>query len=460
MGRADGEIDHRNQITLESHMTTGATHEEPTKASVRIPSGTGGVAVKKAVETLAIVPTRDKISVLTRKVYNVMMHHAQVQGPEQTTYRARLRDVINLVDFNSNNTEVLKEYFRSMVTTKVEWQSPTRAEGSNWGVSGMIAHAELITQKSGEVMLEWSYAPKLQQAILDPQRYARISLSFVSQLRTHSALALYEICSRYVDNPGALTARNAWQWWRPVLTGAPEGTNETYNEWKYFKRDCIAKAVAEVNLITDLDVEPVEHKRGRAMVDLQFRVRKKMQQKLPLRALPAPVDLRDIGQAIQLGVAQSRAEKLHEKYGSDRFKAALELLGARVSRTNLEPIRSPEKFLAALLAAPPQHSVSPVIDKAESKSRKVELLEGYRDLRRREAEGLFNEMGEGDRSGVLARFEASLSDKPTVANTFHKRGLASAMTRSMFLRFIAEEFFGAGWDTPTDTELLDHAISS
>ena len=104
--------------------------------------------------------------------------------------------------------------------------------------------------------------------------------------------------------------------------------------------------------------------------------------------------------------------------------------------------------------------MSPVIDKAESKSRKVELLEGYRDLRRREAEGLFNEMGEGDRSGVLARFEASLSDKPTVANTFHKRGLASAMTRSMFLRFIAEEFFGAGWDTPTDTELLDHAISS
>jgi hypothetical protein len=460
MGRCLGEIDPKNGFTLESRMSTDDTAGELVRPVARASGGAGGVAVKKAVDTLAIVPTRDKISVLTRKVYNVMMHHAQVQGPDQTTYRARLRDVINLVDFNSNNTEVLKEYFRSMVTTKVEWQSPTRAEGTNWGVSGMIAHAELISQKTGEVMLEWSYAPKLQQAILDPQRYARISLNFVSQLRTHAALALYEICSRYVDNPGALTARNAWQWWRPVLTGAPEGMNETYNEWKYFKRDCIAKAVAEVNLITDLEVEPVEHKQGRAMVDLQFRVRKKVQQKLPLRALPAPVDLRDIGLAIELGVPQAKAEKLYEKYGSARFKAALEQLGARAARTNLDAIRSPEKFLAALLAAPPEIAVIPTADKAETKSRKVELLEGYRDQRRREAESLFNEMGESERKGVLKRFEASLVGKPTVASTFAKRGTASAMTRSMFLRFIAEDFFGSGWDAPSDTELLDHAISS
>lgn len=441
-------------------MTLEAASDEPIKASPRPPAGGSSVAVKKAVDTLAIVPTRDKISVLTRKVYNVMMHHAQVQGPDQTTYRARLRDVINLVDFNSNNTEVLKEYFRAMVTTKVEWQSPTRAEGTNWGVSGMIAHAELITQKSGEVTLEWSYAPKLQQAILDPQRYARISLNFVSQLRTHAALALYEICSRYVDNPGSLTARNAWQWWRPVLTGAPEGTNETYNEWKYFKRDCIAKAVAEVNLITDLDVEPVEHKQGRVMVDLQFRVRRKVQQKLPLRALPSPVDLRDIGMAIALGVPQAKAEKLYERHGSAKFKVAIEQLAERADRKNLEPVRSPEKFLAALLAAPAEVSVEVPTDPATTKSRKLELLERYRDQRRLEAEALFNEMEEGAQKTLLKKFETSLAGKPTVASTFAKRGVGSAMTRSLFLKFIAEDFFGAGWDAPNDTELLNHVIRS
>jgi hypothetical protein len=280
--------------------------------------------VRKAVDALALVPTRDKISLLTRKIYNVMMHHAQAQGSAQTTYRARLKDVIYLVDFNSNNTELLKEYFRSMVTTKVEWQSPTRSEGegATWGVSGMIAHAEFLTGRAGEVTLEWSYSPKLQQAILDPQRYARISLSVVAQLRTHASLALYEICSRYVDNPAGLTARNHWTWWRPVLTGSPDSQAETYKEWKYFKRDCIAKAVAEVNHVTDIEVEAVEHKQGRAMGDLQFIVRRKAQQKLPLSALPSPVDLQLIGRSINCGMAQNRADKLFEKYGADTMGSA------------------------------------------------------------------------------------------------------------------------------------------
>jgi len=163
-------------------------------------------ALKKAVDTLAIVPTKDRISILARKVYNVMMHYAQLQGMDAQIYRVRLRDVIHGIDFNSNNTEVLKEHLRQMVTTKVEWQSPTKGEGARWGVSALIAHAEL-SNDGGEVFMEWSYAPNIKQAILDPQRFARISLSFQAALKSMAALVLYEICSRYVDNPGGVTAR-------------------------------------------------------------------------------------------------------------------------------------------------------------------------------------------------------------------------------------------------------------
>lgn len=457
----EGEFDQKKIITLQCSMalTTGPDPLAPANGvgeavSVR-PSG----AVKKAVDTLAIVPTRDKISVLTRKVYNVMMHHAQLQGQDHTTFRARLRDVISMVEFNSNNTELLKEYFRSMVTTKVEWQSPTRAEGTNWGVSGLIAHAELITSKGGEVVLEWSYSPKLQQAILDPQRYARISLGFVSQLKTHAALVLYEICSRYVDNPGELTARNHWTWWRPVLTGAPEGTNETYKEWKYFKRDCVAKAVAEVNLITDLEVEAVEHRQGRAMGDLQFRIRRRVQQKLPLRALPTPVDLQDIGRAIALRVPQVKAEKLYERYGAQAFKVALDTLEARVKRNDLDAVRSPEKFLSHLLATPVQPLPAAKPDESKTKTRKIELLENYRAHKRSEAEHLFNEMIKSEQEALVARFGAHLkTSKPAVFATFEKRGLDAPMTRSHFLAFLSNDLYGAGWDNPTDTALLDHAI--
>jgi hypothetical protein len=417
----------------------------------------GTAAVKKAVDTLAIVPTRDKISLLTRKVYNVMLHYAQTQGAEHTTYRARLRDVINLVDFNSNNTEVIKGYFRSMVTTRVEWQSPTKAEGTNWGVSGMIAHAELVTLKGGDVMLEWSYSPKLQQAILDPQRYARISLGFVSQLRTHAALVLYEICSRYVAV--GLTVRNPWPWWRPVLTGAPEGTHETYNEWKYFKRDCIAKAVAEVNAVTDLEIEAVEHRQGRVVSDLQFKVRNKAQPKLPLRGVATPVDLRDIGLAIQLGVPQEVAEKLQERHGATSFKGAVQALAARIARKDLEVVRSPEKFLAVLLAGADGVQAPAALKKPEdSKAKRVALLETFREQRRKEAEALFTERPQQQQQEILRRFQDELAASPAAAKTFEKRGLGAPITRALFLKFLAEDAFGKSWDQPTDTELLEHAI--
>jgi hypothetical protein len=149
--------------------------------------------IKKAVETLAIVPTRDKLSVLCRKIYNVMMFHAQQQGIETQIFRIELRRVAQNLDFTSNNTEVLKEHLRQMVTTKVEWQSPTTGEGARWGVAALIAHAEL-TNVRGEAWMEWSYAPTIKQAILDPERYAKISLKTKQHLRRW----LVWHCTRYV----------------------------------------------------------------------------------------------------------------------------------------------------------------------------------------------------------------------------------------------------------------------
>lgn len=437
-------------------MTLQATEHPPRDTSVVLPLAPT-TAVKKAVDTLAIVPTRDKISVLSRKIYNVMLWHAQEQGADKTTYSARLRDIIHLVEFNSNNTEVIKGYFRSMVTTRVEWQSPTKAEGTNWGVSGLIAHAELTTVRGGEVMLEWSYSPRLQPSLLDPPRYAKLSLFIMSQLRTHAAVVLYEICCRYL-NVG-LTARNHWTWWRPVLTGAPEGMNDTYNEWKYFKRDCIAKAVSEVNLLSDVEVEALEHRQGRAMGDLQFRVRAKAQQKLPLRALPNPVDLRDLGKAIELGVPQAKAEKLYERHGSAAFKQSVAALEARVQRKDLDAVRQPEKFLAAILTAPVELVTQAPEAATEKKSKRLALLEHYREHRRREAESLFKEKPAGEQRELLSRFEASLSETPAIARTYATRGLAAPMTRGVFLKFLADDLFGAGWEQPTDSQLLEHAMT-
>jgi hypothetical protein len=425
----------------------------------------GEIVLKKTVDALAIIPTNRKISLLARKIYNVMIYYAQRQG-DQEIYRARLRDVINTIEFNSNNTEVLKEHLRQMVTTKVEWQSPTDGEGARWGVSGLIAYAELINE-GGEVTMEWSYAPKLKQAILDPQRYAKFSLAMQVGLRTNAALVLYEICSRYVDNPGGVTARQHWTWWRPVLTGAPDDQCGVYKEWKYFSRDIIKLAVAEVSQITELMVETIEHRRGRSVTDLQFRVTRKAQQQLPLTAALNPVDLNEVGRAIRAGVEQAKAERLFEKFGSHAFVSAVDALIARQSRRDLERVSAPAQFLAAILNntltvnkhEPALKLNSPLRTQRASASR-VALLEQYREQKKREAEALFSEVIESEQIAIREKFENGILPglNAAIQRSYRTRGMTSGIARLHFATYLSIHFFGENWELPGDTELLNYSL--
>jgi hypothetical protein len=129
--------------------------------------------IKKPVEMLAIIPKKDRITILARKVYNIMIYEAQAQGGDRDVYRMRLRDLVIGLDFNSENVEVLKNHLRQMASTTIEWQSPTRGEGAQWGITAMISQAEIILE-GGESFIEWSYATKIKNSIQNPERLAKI----------------------------------------------------------------------------------------------------------------------------------------------------------------------------------------------------------------------------------------------------------------------------------------------
>jgi hypothetical protein len=413
--------------------------------------------LRKAVNTLAIVPTKERIPLLARKVYNVMIHYAQHQGIERDLYRAHLRDIVNGLEFNSHNTEVLKQHLRQMVSTVVEWQSPTVGEGARWSVSALIAHADLIVEK-GEVVLEWSYARNIRQELLDPQRYARISLHFQAALKSTAALSLYEICCRYMDNPSGLTSRNAWGWWRPVLTGTPDSAADAYLEYKYFKRDVLKPAVAEISQVTDLEVELLEYKQGRAVSDVQFRVKKRAQTTLPLNHAPQPVDLKLIGEALHLGISQDKAERMLARYGDRALASALHMLRERRGRGGLEPVRLPAQFVEALLRAGAANPPAPKPVNIEDTKRRgrIALIERFRELRRGELDAMYKEMSIQDQETHLASFTASagVRDNKVLNRTLGSKGLSSPLVKQAFIQFLGQQTWGAEWDRPSDTELL------
>lgn len=417
--------------------------------------------LKKPVNTLAIVPTKSsKITVLARKAYNVLLYIAQEQGIDQELFRAPLQSILRGVDFNSNAREIVKQHLRAMVSTTVEWQSPTAGEGDAWNVAGLLAHAKVYKQ-SGENWVEWSFAPNIKHELLEPQRFARLRLDVISQLRRHSGVVLYEICARYRDI--GLTARQPWPWWRPVLTGSPDTDDSLKQEYRFFKRDVLKLAIAEVNAVTDLDVELIEHKAGRFIADIQFKVVKKRQEALPLRHPPQPVDLSQVVRATAAGIRSDDAETLIQTHGNDAMKAGLDALLKRAASEFPEPLRDPYRYLRALLE-------SSSVSAAKQAAADLNATSAHKGVAAAAAamEGWTSEWVSRRRAAVIAEFEglpaevqaewvgnlrANLMERnvhPSIRKRLETHGWKHQLVAGELIRF----FKGDDWDRPSSHDLL------
>ena len=472
-----------------------------------VPGSMGGSALsakpepvlRKPVNTLAIVPKSHKITSLGRKSYNVLLHEAQEQGLDKEVFQAPLERIIRGVDFDSNDQALIKKHLRAMVSTTVEWQSPTTGEGSSWTVSGLLAHARL-SKLRGQVWVEWSYAVNLKQELLEPTVFARLSLEIISQLRSHAGIALYEICSRYKDI--GRTSRQAWSWWRPVLSGRPETEKTARLEYRIFKRDTLKPAIAEVCAVTDLEIELVEHKAGRFIDELQFLIRRKPQANLPLRVASEAVDLSLISRAKALGVDDQRAEELADTYGMAALRNGLDALERRLASAFPEPLRDPYRYLKSLMpgeaakagqgaAAAASRSASD--DQLLQRQRPSTSAPGQVQLVAEPAPGILgaetprsqarqaqwaaawlrrrHEQVSADIASLSANEQARLCDllaedmaqrqvHPSIRKRLQSSGWQHAMVLHEMLRFYARGAIGEHWDQPTPEQLLAVAAAA
>lgn len=425
--------------------------------------------LKKPVNTLAIVPQNRKITALGRKAYNVMLNIAQAQGVEKESFRAPLSEIVSGIDYGSNDIELIKKHLRAMVTTIVEWNSPTTGEGTKWTVCSLISHATII-KISNQNFLEWGYAQPLRQELLTPSVFSKLSIGMLSQMHTHAGIVLYEICTRY-KNVGR-TSRQHWRWWLPVLTGQPNSEKLLKTEFRFFKRDTIKPAIAEVCAITDIEIELVEYKDGKSISDLQFFVKTKAQVQLPLKTPPKPVDLSLIKKAVNLGVSEEKAEELFNKFGDVAMRDGLVDLEGRVASAFPSPVRDPYRYLKAIMSGdgPKQVEVQPdpvevqALANSASEKKQLELKAAWREewLRRQRDKviGLLKEQSDESirdlESSLLEEME-SRNAHPSLIKRLQGSGWDHQLIRHLMIDFYAKGALGEAWDKPTTDELLDIA---
>lgn len=210
---------------------------------------------------VAAVHIRNRLSLLERKVANILLLNAYEDLLTQEAHTIKVSRLAAIVGFDSKNMEVLKAALRKLAETAIEWNLLDEDGNQAWEISTMLMQARI---RGGDC--QYLYSPLLREKLYNPEGYARINLAVQRKFTSGYALALYENSVRYrlVGSTG---------WWRigvfRDLMGIEEGE---YENFKDLNKRVIKPAIAQINDSADI-VLAVEFKREqRRVAQLRFMV--------------------------------------------------------------------------------------------------------------------------------------------------------------------------------------------
>jgi plasmid replication initiation protein len=222
--------------------------------------------VKKHV---AAIHTSGVLSLLERKMVNVLLLNAYDALLTRRTHTLPIKHLCAMLGWDeSNNIERLQEVLLKLATTAVEFNM--MEDGKEvWRVMSMLSYGEI---KDG--VCTYRYDEYLAERLYDPEIYATINIGVQRRFEGSYALTLYENCLRY-------KAVGSTGWWElnrfKKIVGASAAM---YDEFKYLKRDVIIKPIAEINRVSDIQLEPEFQKQGRKVTAVRFLITENPQQTL------------------------------------------------------------------------------------------------------------------------------------------------------------------------------------
>lgn len=333
---------------------------------------------KKSNDLLVMIPVKGSLSPISRKLYNVILRSSQHQilGKGVAvggTFTSSLVDLLEPFAADANDlVKVAKRHFHEMLTTVVLWR-PTDQRFADIAHEGQPepkpgVHAESRTYFFKETSLlegpgvymqgkrlycEWRLPDEVHDRLRDPVLFTQLNIEHLTRLKSYAALALYEICARYKNNPSGLTCACSPEWWVRALTTKSMDVKpsskaktddakqpEVKREWRKVKNASVLKAMAEINEITDLEVDLIEKKTGKAVTLVQFSVRKKKVSRVSQELPGLSAEL--VEQASKANVPMATVLSIvKESAGGEAVaRAAMLKVQQRINNTDLEELNN------------------------------------------------------------------------------------------------------------------------
>lgn len=417
---------------------------------------------RKTNEVIGIRISQGRLSLLPRKIFNVFVYAAQQSGvpgkfvPNQDEINKNyfwlsMRDLARFASYNSNDYKLLKEQIQELQDVRIVVE-----DEKSWVSERLISSVKLLNDKGleskrGQTWVGFTFPPELHRRIIDADTsYTRLSLYYQAQIKSGPTLSLYEITKRYLTNPSKKTRVESWEWWYEMLTGLPISTRKA--EYRYFKRDTVLPAIAEINAVTDVHVELIEYKQGRRVHALQFEVSPSENNVIDSSLIGDQQD--DIvRRLIQLGASPEDADSLYTSANEANLLAVLEFVEKRVKNSTMERVAVPIAYLKSLLKKGYQKKAPvKIFDQKTVQPRRQEFSLKERFLARRSVEAwdFFQELDDDQKQNVFQEF--CREKKPKVKKM--DKALSSKLNQTAFSEWFAEKNWGK---EPTQEELLKFA---
>jgi len=416
--------------------------------------------IRKSNEAIGLRVVSGRLTLLNRKVFNVLMYHAQrirklgqdapIDTPAaQKYFWVPLSVLARNASYDSRDMQFLREQIAEMQDIKLLLETDRQWTSERLIASVTFVNPKGLHSRSGQVWVGFAFPPEVHESVMQPETYTRLSIHYQGLLKSGTALALYELCRRYATNPSKLTSTYSVEHWYGLLTGNPMPEKpEDLPEYKYFKRDVLKNAIAEVNRITDIEVELIEHKLGRRVQQLQFRVEFKPDTQNETRA-PFTIDLSLLEKLMALGMTQQEASNVIGEYPDEKITQALAVVAARLNSANGAPVNSKVAYLRWALksdAKLPEKKTEPKLKNGAAVDGPT-LLERFLAARAKLALDVFREMDADQRAATYEQFKAQATGKIPALD----KALEHGVTRTALSLWYAD----ALWGEPT-VEKLSH----
>lgn len=215
----------------------------------------------------ASVQIQNNITLLQRKMWNVMLWNAFEEIPEKDIHDITVQQIMRLVGYDSKDDAYVKEAVLAMMNCIVEWDILDKDGSEVWGAAVLLASVQI---KHG--ICSYGFAPHLRQKLYNPDMFARLDLDMQKRFESKHSLALWELCTDYL---GAKRDYGETPW-IPLgdfrrLMGIAE---DQYYLYKLFNQRVLSPALDEINRVSDFRVSMDYQRQGRKITALKFKIRR------------------------------------------------------------------------------------------------------------------------------------------------------------------------------------------